>query len=51
MFPESMTNIYPHPQSLSQRERDAKPFSHWEKGGDEGDKVIRDICLVFWQPQ
>jgi hypothetical protein len=26
----------PHPQSLSRRERDEKPFSHREKGGDEG---------------
>ncbi|MBU0622990.1 MAG: nitrite/sulfite reductase [Gammaproteobacteria bacterium] len=26
----------PHPQSLSQREREAKPFSLWEKGWDEG---------------
>jgi sulfite reductase (NADPH) hemoprotein beta-component len=27
----------PHPQSLSQREREAKPFSLGEKGGDEGE--------------
>jgi len=28
--------IFPHPRSLSPRERDAKPFSLREKGGDEG---------------
>jgi len=33
------SRYFPHPQSLSQRERDAKPFSLWEKGGDEGRRV------------
>jgi hypothetical protein len=27
---------HPHPRSLSRRKRDEKPFSLWEKGGDEG---------------
>jgi hypothetical protein len=42
----------PHPQSLSQREREVKPFSLGEseargQGGDEGNGVLRNIYHVF----
>jgi hypothetical protein len=38
---KSLASRYsPHPQSLSQRARDTKPFSLWEKGGDEGGHLI-----------
>jgi len=35
----SIARYFPHPLSLSRRERDAKPFSLREKGGDEGARM------------
>src|ERR1035437_6792458 len=32
---------------ISRRERDAKPFSLGEKGGDEGNKVEREDCHLY----
>jgi len=33
---ELASSVFPHPRSLSQREREAKSFSLREKGWDEG---------------
>jgi hypothetical protein len=47
--------IFPHPQSLSLREREVRPFSLWEKGWDEGSKrpspalvYLVSIPMAFW---
>ena len=41
----TIPTYFPHPRSLSRRERDAKPFSPREKGGDEG-KVSRSYVIL-----
>jgi hypothetical protein len=36
MFSKFMKHTFPHPQSLSRRERDEKPFSRRGKGWEGG---------------